>query len=389
MRSGKPWHDVVARLLLILIFTAAVSSCTPRQSESTVTIGVIAPQSGEFAALGEDAINGVRLAVDELNSTTGLVLAGRRLRVALRIESDRGEAVPAEAAVKKLKDANVAAIVGPFQPETAASAAAEANRLSIPLIVPTVGDPNLTMSRSLVFRACFDDRLAGEAMAVYAMRSLHARRAAVLFDSTTPYNATLATSFGARFGSLGGMVVAQEAFADERVTSDFRAVLQRILAANPDVLFSPNYYRATAAVATQARELGLRVPILSGEGVNSPDFPLIGGEAVEGTAFPAHFARDDSRPTVVRFRARYRSTYQHEPDAFAALAYDAARLLLATLRLAGSTDPSAIRSALLQTQNFPGVTGTMTYAGSQSPRKGVAIIRVKNGAFAFETTVSP
>ena len=123
--------------------------------------------------------------------------------------------------------------------------------------------------------------------------------------------------------------------------------------------------------------------------MNSPDFPLIGGAAVEGTAFPVQFSADESRPVVVRFRARYRATYQREPDAFAALAYDAARLLLAALTQAASAEPAAIRAALLQTRNFPGVTGTITYDGSQTPRKDVTILRVKNGAFSYETKVSP
>ena len=378
-----------ATRLLLLVLAIVVSACTARQAESTVTIGVIAPQSGEFALLGEAAVNGVRLAVDEINSTTGLDVAGGRTRIVVRVEDDRGEALTAEMAVRKLVDARAAAIIGPVQPETAAAAAAAAQLAGIPLIVPAEGDPDLTASRPLVFRVGVDDRLAGEAMAVYAFHTLHARRAAVLFDGSTPYNATLAKAFTSRFTSLGGAVVAQESFTDERAVTDFRSHLARIRAVRPDVLFSPNYYRATAAVAVQARELGLRAPLLSGEGVNSPDFPLIGGDAVEGTAFPVHFSADESRPVVVRFRARYRSTYQREPDAFAALAYDAARLLLAALTQAASAEPAAIRAALLQTRNFPGVTGTITYDGSQTPRKDVTILRVKNGAFSYETTVRP
>lgn len=367
----------------------AIAGCTPRQAASTLTIGVIVPQSGEFAALGEAAVNGVRLAVVEINGTTGLRLAGRETRVAISIADDRGEAASAEMAVRKFADARVIAILGPVEPDTAAAAAAAATTSGIPLIVPSVGDPALTGTGPLVFRACFDDRAAGEAMAVYAFRALRARRAAVLFDSTTPYNATLANSFIARFASLGGAVVAAQPFSDERAQADFRPMLTRLRGARPDVLFSPNYYRATAAIAAQAREVGLRVDILSGEGVNSPDFPLIGGGAVEGVAFPAHFLMEDPRPSAVRFRARFRSTYQREPDTFAALAYDAARLLFAALSRAESAEPAAIRAALLQTRNFSGVTGTITFGGSQTPRKDVTIIRVKNGAFAFETTVRP
>ncbi len=377
----------LATVLLSILF--AVSACTQRQSEATVTIGVIAPRSGEFAPLGEATVNGVQLAVDEINGTTGVILGGRRARIIVRAEDDRGEPATAEAALKKLADARVAAVIGPVQPDTAQRAAGAAATHGVPLIVPAVTDPGLTGSGPLIFRACYDDRLAGEALAVYAFNSLRARRAAVLFDTATPYNVTLARSFRARFTALGGTVVAEEAFTDERMVVEFRSILERVRRARPTVLLSPNYYRATAAIATQLREMGVRIPILAGEGVNSPDFPLIGGEAVEGTVFPVHFAPDESRQAVVRFRARYLSAYKRDPDAFAALAYDAAKLLHAALVRAGSTDAEAIRAALVQTQNFPGVTGTMTYAGAQTPRKDVPLLRVKNGAFSFETAVPP
>lgn len=376
-------------LPLPVVLALLISACSQQQSESTVVVGVIAPRSGEFASLGEATVNGVQLAADEINATTGIVLGGRRARITVRAEDDRSEPATAEAALKKLADARVAAVIGPVQPDTAQRAAGAAATHGVPLIVPAVTDPGLTDSGPLIFRACYDDRLAGEALAVYAFNSLRARRAAVLFDTATPYNVTVARSFRARFTALGGTVVAEEPFTDERMVVEFRSILERVRRARPTVLLSPNYYRATAAIATQLREMGVRIPILAGEGVNSPDFPLIGGEAVEGTVFPVHFAPDESHAGAVRFRARYRSTYKRDPDAFAALAYDAAKLLHAALARAGSTDAEAIRAALVQTQNFPGVTGTMTYAGAQTPRKDVPLLRVKNGAFSFETTVKP
>lgn len=350
---------------------------------------MIAPRSGEFGPLGEATVNGVQLAVDEINSTTGVNLDGRRVRIAVRVEDDRGKAATAEAALKKLASARVAVIIGPVQPDTAQRAAGAAAAHGVPLIVPTVSDPGLTDLGPLVFRACYDDRLVGEALAVYAFSTMRARRAAVLFDTATPYNVTLARSFMSRFTALGGTVAAEAPFTDERMVIEFRSILTRVRASRPDMLLSPNYYRATAAIATQMREMGIRLPILAGEGVNSPDFPLIGGEAVEGTISPVLFAPDDSRQAAVRFRARYQSAYKRDPDAFAALAYDATKLFLAALTRAGVTDSEAIRLALLETRDFLGVTGMMTYAGAQTPHKDVPLVRVKNGSFVFETTVRP
>lgn len=378
-----------ARAIIALVFALTATACTSRGAGSDVAIGVIAPQSGEFAALGRSVVDGIRLAVDAVNAGGGVSLNGRPARFVLHTEDDRGETGAGEMAARRLVEARVVGIIGPIQTDVALAAAAVAQAGGVPLIVPTVTDARLVAVGPLVFRACFDDHLAGRVMAAYAYREVGARRAAVLFDRSARYNTATAASFHEAFTELGGTVVATETFADERGTADFGAALRRIRAARPDVFFSPNYYRATAKIAVQARTLGLTVPILSGEGVNSPDFPLIGGDAVQGVTLPAHFAGDDPRPAVSTFRSRFAQAYGREPDAFAALAYDAAGLLLDALRRAGRTDAEAVRAALAQTEGFAAVTGTMAFGGAQSPQKEVAIISVAADRFAFRTTVRP
>lgn len=385
VKSAGTRIALIAGLVALVLSACALRGGGP----GTITVGGVLPLSGEFASLGRSARDGMQMAVDIQNERGGITLNGTAVRVVLRIEDDRGEAVAGETAARRLVEGKVVALVAALQSDVAVAAARMAQQGGIPMITPAVTDPRVTAIGPFIFRACFDDRLAGRAMAYYARRALGARRAAVLTDRQAPYNITLAGAFAAAFADLGGRVVAQETFADEAQAADFAPMLVRIRAGHPDVLFAPNYYRATAEIATQARALGLKVPVLSAEGVNSPDFPVIGGDAVEGAAFPAHFAADDPRPRAREFRDRYVKTYGRDPDAFAALAYDAAGLVLDGIRRAGSDDPRAVRDALAQTRDFEGATGMLTFEGGQDPRKEVIILRVQGGRFVFYTTVKP
>lgn len=375
-----------AALLLSLFLTA----CAPRAPRAeTITVGAVLPLSGEFASLGRSMRDGMQLALDLAAPEGAWMLRGRAVRLVLRVEDDRGEASGAASAVRRLAEAGVAAVIGGVQAEVALGAARAAERAGTVLLVPSATDPAVTAGTSTVVRTCFDDRRAGEAMALYAVRVLGARRAAIIFDRAAPYNAVLARAFAQRFQALGGQVVAERTFTDERATTDYRSLLAPFLALRPDVLFSPNYYRATAAIAVQAREVGLRATILSGEGANSPDLPLLGGAAVEGAAYPVHFAPDERAPEVTRFSQQFERAYGRAPDALAALGYDALRLLLDALTRAGAPEPAALRRALLDTGTFTGPTGALAFGGGSDPRKEVAIVRIRGGRAVFHARVTP
>jgi branched-chain amino acid transport system substrate-binding protein len=316
-------------------------------------------------------------------------VGGRTVRLQLRVEDDRGDPVAGETAVRRLAERGIPAIIGGLQASVAFAAARAAETTGTLLLVPSATDPEVTKATTRVFRVCFDDGRAGAAMARYAFRTLGGRRAAVIYDEGEPYNMTLASAFMETFRVLGGTVVSEQPFRDERATADFRPLLAEASRARPDVLFSPNYYRATVAIAVQARALGMRAVVLSGEGANSPDLPLLGGDAVEGTAFPAHFAPDDRARAVRLFRERYRRAHGQDPDMMAALGYDALRLVLEALRRAGSADPRLLRDAIAGVRRFDGATGRITFEGSPDPRKDVVIVRIRDGRAVFHARVNP
>src|SRR5262249_42360302 len=182
---------------------------------------------------------------------------------------------------------------------------------------------------------------------------LHAKRIAILTDRKNDYSVGLTDFFRDTAKKLGAEIVAEESYSEGDI--EFKAQLTEIKAANPDVLYVPGYYTECALIARQARELGLSVPLLGGDGWDSPKTAEIGGTAVEGVYFTNHYSAEDQRPEVQKFVADYKAKYGKTPDAMAVLGYDAMKMMADAIRRAGSTDGEKIRDALATTRDFPGV----------------------------------
>jgi branched-chain amino acid transport system substrate-binding protein len=185
---------------------------------------------------------------------------------------------------------------------------------------------------------------------------------------------------------MGGEIV-----ADERYTSgdiEFRAQLTTIRAANPDAIFVPGYYTELGLIAKQARELGINVPLLGGDGWDSEKTLEIGGDAVEGYYFSTHYAADSTDPHVQDFVKKFHEKYGATPDAMAALGYDTAGILADALARAGSTDGAKLKDAIAATKNFDGVTGKITIDEHHNARKGAVVLKIEGGKFRFFRTVS-
>jgi branched-chain amino acid transport system substrate-binding protein len=219
-------------------------------------------------------------------------------------------------------------------------------------------------------------------MAKYAIATLHAKKAAILFDNGSDYNKGLADVFARKFAQLGGSIVAREAFTDEANTVDFKAQLTNIKNAAPDFLYCPNYYTADAMIMKQAREIGLNVLTGGGDGWDSPELIKIGGSSVEGCVFSDHFSKDDTSAVVKNFVKKYKDAYGAEPDALASLAYDAAVIVLSALRTAKSTDPDAVRESM-RTSSVTGVSGAITFDEKRNPIKSAVILQIKDGKQVF------
>jgi branched-chain amino acid transport system substrate-binding protein len=387
---SKTLHLRSILLPAIIVILALAFSCS-RQTETgeqpdrtTIKIGYFGDLSGPTYNFGQSAQNGVLMAAAQINQDGGI--NGRRIDVVL--EDDRGS--PEEAARKTAKlidqDKVVAIIAGGVSGNSRA-AAPKAQSSRIPLISPSSTDPAVTQAGDYIFRTCFVDSFQGEVMANFAANTLKARKAAILFDFNSPYGRGLTEFFELSFRKLGGEIVK---LSYTQGDADFKGQLSSIKAAEPDVIYIPGYYGEVARIAKQARALGLEQPLLGGDGWDAPELWQLGGDALNGSYITTHYSVDDPSPGIQTFVQDYKLRYQNlVPDAHAALAYDATRLLFAAIKRAGTTDRVQLREALAQTKDFDGVTGLISIDAQRNAVKPAVVLKLQDASFIYQGKIQP
>jgi len=379
------------RLFAIILVCALIAGIGVgcKAKTGVVNLGGIFPMTGASATFGTSSKQGVAMAVEEFNTAGGATVGGVATTINYINEDDAGDpAVGASAAHKLIDNDKVIGIIGAVMSKVTLAVAPIAQAAGVPEISPTSTNEAVTLVGDYIFRACFIDPFQGKVMANYAYNTLKVKTAAVLYDNGNDYPKGLAEAFKANFESLGGKVVAYEAFTDEATTIDYKAQLTTIKAAKPEFLYLPNYYGGAALQLKQAREMGLNVPAGGGDGWDSPELVTIGGAAVEGGVFSNHFSKDDVSPKVQTFVTAYTAKYGAAPDALAALAYDAAGLFLDAFKTAGSIKGSDIRDAMKNT-TFSGIGGAYKFDANRNPIKAAVILQIKNGQQTFLMTVNP
>jgi branched-chain amino acid transport system substrate-binding protein len=142
-------------------------------------------------------------------------------------------------------------------------------------------------------------------------------------------------------------------------------------------------------IAKQARQFGIKATFVGGDGWDGTSLISVGGKAIEGAFFSNHFSVEDKSPLVQAFVQKYKAKYNTVPDAFAALGYDAAKLLADAITKAGSTDSEKLRAAIQGTVDFPGVSGKISIGPDRNAKKSAVIITIKDGAYKYAETIEP
>jgi branched-chain amino acid transport system substrate-binding protein len=373
--------SLVVLLALAVVLGLVLGGCQKQAKE--VKIGIIAPISGEAATFGESTANGAKLYFDQVNAAGGV----EGMKIVYFVEDDKGDPTEGANAYSKLIDQNkVSAIVGTVMSKVSLAGAPIAQNKGVPMISPTSTNPAVTLVGNYIFRACFIDPFQGFVAAKFAYNDLGKKTAAVIYDSGNDYTKGLAEVFRDEFTKMGGKITAFESYAAG--TSDFNAQLVKIKATNPDVLFIPNYYNDAGLIAKQAREMGIKAIFLGGDGWDSPDLFKIGGKAIEGGFFVNHFSKDSQLPAAKKFVADYKAKYNKDPDALAALAYEAAMITVDAIKRAKSSDPKAIRDAMEKT-NLETLTGVVKFDQNRNPVKGAVILECKDGQAVYKASVNP
>ena len=350
---------------------------------NAIPVGAFLPLSGLQAAFGQSSVDGIKLAISQINTAGGL--DGRPVHLILRDTNSKGGEA-AQIVRQLVVEDKVVALIGEIASENSLQAAPVAAELGIPMISPGSTHADVTKAGPGIFRVCFADPFQGRVMSKFAS-SIGVTKAAILFDPTDPYSTALAKSFEEDFLARGGAITAKETCA--HAATDFSAQLAAIKSKQPEVIFLPVYYAQAAGIIKQARPLGIDQPFIGTDGWESPDFLKIGGEAVNNTYFVSHFSAGDPTERTQTFVSAFKTAYGRDPLALAALGYDAMKFLADGIRRAPGTEPAALQKALAETKDFPGVTGTITLDADRTPAKSAIVLRVDDGKFNYLETVSP
>ncbi len=240
--------------------------------------------------------------------------------------------------------------------------------------------------------ACFGDNVQAAAGAEYAFQKF-GKNAYFLWDKGVEYTTLLGKYFKDRFTQLGGTIVLEDQYDDK--ATDFSAQIAKVKALpnQPDFYYISAMPYNIGTVVKQFRDAGITGPIVGGDGYDDPSWIQSVGNASNNVFFTTHAFNDPSNPNPAyqKFYNAYKTKYGHEPEnAFAALGYDAVYLMVDAIKRAGSADPAAIRKALGETKDFPGITGKINLdAATRIPQKGVTIIALNDTKYTLASEVVP
>ncbi len=372
-----------------LIGPLGCKSSAKQADSNVIKVGQYASLTGDTSTFGEESNAGVQFAVEEINAAGGLEVGGRKLKIEVETQDDQSK--PDEAkniAVKFAADPGVVAVLGEVASTRSITAAPVYQQAGIPMISPSSTNPEVTEKGDYIFRVCFIDPFQGFVMAKFAAEELKAKKVAILRDQSQDYSVGLANAFTEAFTQMGGQISKDVSYNAK--DADFRSQLAQVKGA--DAIFIPGYYGEVGTIARQAREQGITVPLLGGDGWDSPK--LIegaggAGGALEGCYFSTHYSPDDQSPKVQDFVKKYSEKTGKKPASLVAQGYDAMMILADAIRRAGSTDRQKVRDALAQTKDFDAVTGKITINEKRNAVKSGVVLQVKGSEFVYKTTVQP
>lgn len=362
---------------------------TPTPAAEAIKIGAIFNVTGGMSSIDAPGLNGLKLAAQELNAAGGVL--GRPIEV-IAIDGKTDQTAVTNAVSEMINVHKVVAIAGLNDSTYALAAGPIAQEAGIPFVTAGATLPTLPEQiGDYFFMVPFGDDTQAYAVADFAVDELGAKTAWLLVDQAYDFTTALAKFFKERFTERGGTIVLEDIY--QSGDTDFSAQIARLRALDPqpDVLFVSAIPNEAGITTKQIREAGLTQPILSGDGFDTPLIAEVAGELADDVYYSTHASLDNPDPKVQNFVKAYTEAYGRRPEnAFAALGYDAMKLIADAIQRAGSAEPKAIRDALAATQGFQAVTGVITYQeGQRKPSKSVTIIRVQDGQYSFVKEVTP
>lgn len=362
-------------ILLNVLFVCGLITLIPVHAEEPIYIALSAPITGNFAEYGINFKRSIELGVGQINAAGGI--NGRPIE--LIIGDSKG--VPKESATlaqKFTSDSRIVAQIGDFTSTCSMAAQPIYHKVGMVQLTPTSTHPDFAPGSPYSFSIAGKQTEEGPFMARFAVETLQKKRIAFMYLNND-WGIAMRDHFVKTAERLGAEIVAEEAYFDG--TNDFTAILTKFQALKPDLLYLASMYNDGALISNQRQKLGWNdVTVMGAGSLYSPKFIELGGNAVENVYTSCVFFPGEPRPEVQQFVKGFEEAYQQTPNVFAAVAYDSINLLVHAIQEAG-TDRKAIRDALAQVKDFPGVTGKITFSEAGDVVKEYRKMIVKDGKF--------
>lgn len=374
------------KLLALLALSLMVFSCTKKTevNSNEILIGSYSSNTGATATFGVFQKNGTDMAIEEINAAGGI--NGKKIKhINYDNKSDNDETL---AVINRLiSQDKVVAILGEATSGRSKIGAQVAQQHKVPMLTSSATNPDVTKAGDFIFRACFIDPFQGTVMAKFMVDNLKLKKAAVLRDIKQDYSVGLADIFTQKLKDAGGEVVADVSYQEGDI--DFKSQLTAIKGKNPEAIFIPGYYNEVALIAKQARELGMKQPLLGGDGWSSPKLYEIAGDAINGNYFSNHYTTESTDPKTQNFVKAFKAKYNEDADVMAALAYDAVYLMAEAIKNTKEVTSQNIRDELAKIKDFHGVTGKMSMDANRDAVKSAVVVQVQGKDYKFVTSVNP
>ena len=353
---------------------------------TVVKIGMAAPTTGPQAHIGVDIRNGTQLAVDDINAA-GLTIAGNQIKLELVAEDDEANPTKAATVAQKLVDSKVVAVVGHFNSGASIPASKIYSDAGIPQISPSSTNPKYTQQGfKTTFRVVANDDQQGPVGAKFALEKLKPKTIAVIDDSTA-YGQGLADTFEATAKAGGAKIVAREHTTDK--DTDFKAILTKIKGRKPELVFFGGIDPQAGPMMKQLTELGIKAKFMGGDGMQTPNFIKLAGNAAEGAMASMPGLPKDQMPGGAKFLAKFKAKFNAEVELFAPMGYDAVFVFVEAMKRANSTDPAKFLPEVGKT-DYQGVIGPIAFDDKGDLKNGpITIYVVKDGKWDTLEVVTP
>ncbi len=391
-------------LVLVMIISACASNAPipqtggqssgqtsgPTTGGDTIKIGGGFALTGDESSLDLPAANGAKLAAEEINAAGGAL--GKKIDLVVR-DSQYKMDVTAQIAQQMVEQDKIRAAVGFTDSDSVLAFGPIMQKAGIPFLTAGATSPKLpSQIGDNMFMACFGDNVQAAVGAEFASQKF-GKNAYLLWDKGVEYTTLLGKYFKDRFSGLGGSIVLEDQYDDK--ATDFSAQIAKVkaLPKQPDFYYVAAMPYNIGTVVKQFRDAGVTGAIVGGDGYDDPSWIQSVGKQADNVFFTTHALNDPSNPNPAyqKFFNAYKTKYGHEPEnAFAALGYDSVYLMVDAIKRAGSDDPAAIRKALGETKNFPGITGQISLdAATRIPQKGVTVISIKDAKYTLGGELVP